>query len=58
MDFWTIAGSLLLIWVAYDLVAGSVWIHRKVERQYEASLYWVSIICYTALGVSCFIPYN
>ena len=55
MSYWFIAGILILIWVTYDVATGTVWIHRRVVRQYEPILFWTSITCYTLLGVLCLL---
>lgn len=58
MGLWEVVGSFILLWVVYDLLAGVVWIHRRVERGQEALLYWISMLCYTLLGLWCFVPYG
>lgn len=52
---WTqILGLLLLAWVAYDLVSGKVWLHRAFERQTEPLQYWLTVLLWFLLAVSCF----
>ncbi|EAR62633.1 hypothetical protein MED92_05928 [Oceanospirillum sp. MED92] len=52
---WTsILGIALLLWVAYDLYAGSVWLHREFYRAQEPTAYWLLILLWTAVAVSCF----
>ena len=54
MSWMTLLGILLLIWVAYDLVAGKVWLHRAFERSVEPTRYWLTTGLWFLLALSCF----
>lgn len=41
MSLWQWVGVALVVWLLWDLYAGTTWIHRTVYREYEPSLYWV-----------------
>ncbi|MET1412717.1 hypothetical protein ABVF61_10645 [Roseibium sp. HPY-6] len=43
MALTTILGIMLLVWVAYDLYAGEVWLHRSFKRKTEPVGYWLTI---------------
>ncbi|CAM3748596.1 hypothetical protein [Parendozoicomonas haliclonae] len=47
-------GIALLVWVAWDLWAGSVWLHREFTRQYEPVAYWCLMLVWLGVAVSCF----
>lgn len=48
-------GIALVIWLAYDLINGSVYLHREIDRNSEPSLYWFSIVLWGAVAASCFV---
>lgn len=47
-------GCGLLLWLTRDLVAGDVYIHRQFTRAYEPLGYWLGIILWLVVAVSCF----
>lgn len=52
---WTaILGIVLLIWLAWDLFSGSVWLHREIYREEEPFSYWSVMIIWLVVAVSCF----
>ncbi|MBO6509384.1 MAG: hypothetical protein JJ866_18085 [Roseibium sp.] len=52
---WThILGFLLLAWVLYDLMTGKVWLHRAFERGNEPVQYWLTVLLWSAVAISCF----
>ncbi|WP_169565732.1 hypothetical protein [Neptunomonas japonica] len=52
---WTsILGIALLLWVAWDLYAGSVWLHREYFRNQDPWSYWILILVWILVAVSCF----
>lgn len=52
---WTwFLGIALLLWVAWDLFAGSSWLHRRFERVSEPGAYWGTLGLWTAVAISCF----
>jgi len=54
MDYAFWLGVILLVWVFFDLVSGSVWAHRKFERKTEPAGYWVTVLVWFLIAVSCF----
>lgn len=54
MGLWQYIGLGLTIWVIYDLMSGHVYFPGKVSRKANPYLYWVGIIVYSALAISCF----
>ncbi|MCV0424893.1 MAG: hypothetical protein K5905_05450 [Roseibium sp.] len=54
MQWMTILGILLLIWVIYDLMTGKVWLHRAFRRTEEPKGYWVVMTLWFVVAVSCF----
>ena len=56
MNIWVMVGIVLIMWAVFDLFTGTVWVHRKVERRYEPKLYWVWIMVYLLIGISCLFP--
>lgn len=53
MSFWFIIGIIIIVWVVYDIMSGTVWIHRPVSYATEPFLFWFCITVYLALGISC-----
>ncbi|WP_172806818.1 hypothetical protein [Endozoicomonas arenosclerae] len=52
---WTaILGIVLLLWAAWDLYAGSVWLHREFRRDEEPGAYWSTLSLWVIVGISCF----
>lgn len=52
---WTVyLGVALLAWVAWDLFAGSVWLHREYLRASEPITYWLLMLVWALVAVSCF----
>lgn len=47
-------GFFLLLWVAYDLFSGKVWLHREFERSSEPFSYWGTLLVWLAVAISCF----
>ncbi len=57
MDYfgiWQWVGIALAAWVLWDLFSGSVYLHRKVYRAQEPSLYWMAVLLWAAVAASCF----
>lgn len=54
MHWTTILGILLLIWVIYDLMTGTVWLHRAYRRTEELAGYWAGMGLWFVVAVSCF----
>lgn len=54
MAWTTLLGCALLLWVAYDLFTGSVWLHREYNRSAEPGGYWFGILLWLAVAISCF----
>lgn len=50
----TIIGVVLLLWVAWDLFSGKVWLHREIDRSEEPLAYWSTLLVWLAVAVSCF----
>jgi len=48
-------GIALLIWLAYDLMNGAVYLHRHIERESEPMMYWGTIALWGVVAASCFI---
>ena len=55
MNIWMILGGLLLAWVAYDLYAGVVYLDRAYLRADEPWAYWLIMLLWLAVAISCFI---
>ncbi len=52
---WTaILGVFLLLWVAYDLFNGRVWLHREFHRSEEPGAYWLTWLLWLGVALSCF----
>ncbi len=52
---WTfLLGIFLLLWVAYDLLSGRVWLHREFARSDEPGAYWLTLLLWLAVALSCF----
>ncbi|WP_165840153.1 hypothetical protein [Motiliproteus coralliicola] len=47
-------GITLLLWVLWDLFSGSVWLHREYRRTHEPFGYWLTMLLWTLVAVSCF----
>ena len=43
------------IWLIFDLLGGSVYLHRAIERKREPGLYWFGIIIWGLVAASCFV---
>ena len=54
MALTTVFGIMLLVWVAYDLYAGEVWLHRSFKRKVEPLGYWLTIGLWFLVALSCF----
>jgi len=54
---WFTIGVVLLLWVIYDLVMGSVWSYRRINRSEEPLMYWAFICVWTGIAISCLTPY-
>ena len=54
MNWTTMLGIALLLWVAWDLFAGSVWLHREFHRREEPVAYWLTLLLWLAVALSCF----
>lgn len=50
-----IIGGLLLLWVAYDLFSGKVYLHRAYHYQEEPWGYWSIMLLWIAVASSFFI---
>ncbi|MCG8671589.1 MAG: hypothetical protein MI867_19440 [Pseudomonadales bacterium] len=47
-------GAALLVWLARDLVAGDVYLHRAFYRSFEPAAYWAVILLWFIVAISCF----
>jgi len=47
-------GIALLVWVAFDILAGKTWLHREVSRKHEPGFYWALIVIWLVLALSLF----
>ena len=56
MNVWTVVGVGSLLWSLIELLAGRAWLHREIERGSEPTYYWVVMLLWVMLGVSCLIP--
>lgn len=54
MPLSTIFAICLLIWVAYDLFCGRVWLHRVYHRGTEPFAYWSTLLLWLLVAISCF----
>ncbi|WP_261842962.1 hypothetical protein [Aliamphritea ceti] len=54
MTITAIIGTLLLLWVVWDLFNGSVWLHREFHRAQEPLAYWTTLLLWLAVAISCF----
>lgn len=54
MSWLAFLGIILLIWVAFDLLTGTVWLHREFTRQQQPVAYWSTLSLWTIVAVSCF----
>ncbi|WP_305986847.1 hypothetical protein [Roseibium sp. MMSF_3544] len=54
MAWTTLLGIALLVWVAYDLVTGKVWLHRAFHRASEPAGYWLTMGLWLLVALSCF----
>lgn len=54
MSIAIIIGLSLLTWVAYDLWVGEVWLHRAFYRSQEPFAYWVLMLLWLGVAISCF----
>ena len=51
-------GILLTLWVLWDLVSGSAYLWHRHTRSEEPGLYWLAMLLWSALAVTCFTyPY-
>lgn len=50
-----IVGSVLALWVVYELYVGSAYLHRKFERNIEPTGYWLTMLVWSMVAASCFI---
>jgi len=48
---WQILGIGLLIWAAYDLFSGQVYLHRSITRQEEPGFYWSVWMLYLVIAI-------
>ena len=48
-------GSGLLLWLAFDLYSGTVWLHREYSRQEEPAAYWGLVMLWLLVALSCFV---
>ncbi len=51
LQLWQWVGVALMLWLAWDLIAGYTYIHRKVKRIEEPALYWVVMLVWAAIAV-------
>ena len=49
-----IIGIVLLLWVAWDLFTGKVWLHREFTRTDEPMAYWGTLSMWLLVALSCF----
>ncbi|MBY5992640.1 hypothetical protein [Ferrimonas balearica] len=51
-------GTLLSLWVLWDLFTGRVYLWQAHERKQEPGTYWFAMALWSALAISCFTyPY-
>lgn len=51
-------GSLLLLWVIWDLFSGHAYLWNRHSRKSEPGSYWFAMLLWSALAASCFLyPY-
>jgi hypothetical protein len=53
MSYWLGVG--LILWLLYDLVTGSAYLHREINSDTESSAYWLTMLLWAAVAASCFI---
>ncbi|MGY0219602.1 hypothetical protein ACWJJH_19790 [Endozoicomonadaceae bacterium StTr2] len=52
---WTyMLGIALMLWVCWDLITGSAWLHREYHRSSEPFGYWCTLLLWLGVAVSCF----
>ncbi len=56
--FWYFVGVALLVWVGWDLYAGYTFIWDIVYRETNPVAYWIALVVWTGLGVSCFFSWG
>ena len=54
MTIGMIVGSLLLLWLVFDLFSGKVYLWRSYERSQEPGAYWGTILLWLVIALSCF----
>lgn len=54
MSLTFILGIFLLLWVIYDFFTGRVWLHREFKRSEETFSYWLVLLLWLAVAISCF----
>jgi hypothetical protein len=53
MSYWLGAG--LILWLLYDLVTGSAYLHREFRSESEPMAYWLTMLLWSFVAASCFI---
>ena len=56
MNIWTFVGIGSLLWSLIEMITGRAWIHREVKREEQPTTYWVVVLFWLMLGVSCLVP--
>ncbi len=56
MNVWLFVGIGSLLWSFIELITGRAWIHREIRRDQEPAYYWVVVLFWAMLGVSCLMP--
>ncbi|TDF42171.1 hypothetical protein EYS14_04895 [Alteromonadaceae bacterium M269] len=51
-------GIALVVWLIYDLISGSSYLWRAYRRSEEPTKYWLTLLLWSLVAVSCFVfPY-
>lgn len=53
VSYWL--GLGLVLWLLYDLVTGSAYLHREFQSDIEPMGYWLTMLLWSAVAASCFI---
>ncbi|MEO0439194.1 MAG: hypothetical protein AAF098_20160 [Pseudomonadota bacterium] len=51
MNFWQFVGVGLVLWVLYDLLAGTAYSYRWVSRAREPVHYWLTMALWSFVAV-------
>lgn len=48
-------GGALFIWLLFDLIRGEVYLWQPYKRAHEPAMYWLCILLWGAVALSCFL---